>query len=86
MSWSESCGCVIASLAACQRHMMVQYCCGSGSTSRLFCTCFMLLQEANEVLLDVWLFLQMEYPFHKYPNSQWKNMHHKHSVCNAQTM
>ena len=26
--------------AACQRHMMVQYCCGSGSTKKLFCKCF----------------------------------------------
>ena len=42
--------------AACQRHMMVQYCCGSGSTDKLFCRCFLLRQEANEVTLDVWLY------------------------------
>ena len=36
MSWSECCGCAIAFYAACQRHMMVQYCCGSGSTNKLF--------------------------------------------------
>ena len=30
MSWSE---CATAFSAACQRHMMVQYCCGSGSTN-----------------------------------------------------
>ena len=29
--------------------MMVQYCCGSGRTNKLFCRCFLLLQEANEV-------------------------------------
>ena len=33
--------------------MMVQYCCGSGSTNKLFCKCFLLLQEANEVILNV---------------------------------
>ena len=27
--------------------MMVQYCCGSGSTNNLFCKCFILWQEAN---------------------------------------
>ena len=26
--------------AACQRHMMVQYCCGSGSMNKLFCNGF----------------------------------------------
>ena len=36
--------------------MMVQYCCGSGSTNKLFCKCFLLLQEANEVILNVWLY------------------------------
>ena len=56
MSWSECCGCVIAISAACQRHMMVLYCCGSGSTNKLFCMCFLLLQEANEVILNVWLY------------------------------
>ena len=54
MSWSEWCGCAMAFYAACQRHMMAQYCCGSGSTNKLFCRCFILLQEANEVTLDVW--------------------------------
>ena len=52
MSWS---GCVMAFYAAWQRHMMVQYCCGSGSINKLFCMCFLLLQEANEVILNVWL-------------------------------
>ena len=33
--------------------MMVQYCCGSGSTNKLFCKCFLLLQEANELILNV---------------------------------
>ena len=32
MRWSECCGCAMAFYAACQRHMMVHYCCGSGST------------------------------------------------------
>ena len=36
--------------------MMVQYFCGSGSTNKLFCKCFLLLQEDNEVILNVWLF------------------------------
>ena len=35
MSWSECCGCAMAFYAACQWHMMVQYCCGS--TNKLFC-------------------------------------------------
>ena len=42
--------------AACQWHMMVQYCCGSGSTNKLFCMCFLLWQEAKEVILNVWLY------------------------------
>ena len=41
--------------AAFQRHVMVQYYCGSGSTNKLFSRCFLLLQEANEVILSVWL-------------------------------
>ena len=32
MSWSECCECAMAFSATCQRHMMVQYCFGSGST------------------------------------------------------
>ena len=56
MSWSECCGCAMAFSIACQRHMMVQYSCGSGSTNKLFCMCFLLRQEANEVILDVWLY------------------------------
>ena len=35
--------CVMALSAACQRYMMVQYCCGSGSTDELFCRCFFTL-------------------------------------------
>ena len=35
--------------------MMVQYYCDSGSTNKLFYMCFILRQEANEVILDVWL-------------------------------
>ena len=35
LSW-----CVIAFSAACQRHMTVQYCCGSGSTNKLFLSAF----------------------------------------------
>ena len=42
MSWSECCGCAMAFYAASQRHMMVQYCCGSGSTNKIFCNVFML--------------------------------------------
>ena len=42
--------------AAWQRYMMVQYCCDSGSTNKLFCMCFLLWQEANEVILNVWLY------------------------------
>ena len=38
------------------QHMMVQYCCDSGSTNKLFCKCFLLLPEANEVILNVWLY------------------------------
>ena len=56
MSLSECCGCAMAFYAACQRHMIVQYCCSSGSTNRLFYKCFFLRQEANEVILDVWLY------------------------------
>ena len=52
MSWS---GCVMAFSEACQRHMMVQYCCGSGNTNKLFCRCFLLCQEANKAILDVLL-------------------------------
>ena len=55
MSWSECCRYAMALYAECQRHMMVQYCCGSGSTNNLFCMCFLLLQKANEVILNVWL-------------------------------
>ena len=29
----------------------VQYCGDSGSTNKLFCKCFLLCQEANEVIL-----------------------------------
>ena len=39
---------------ACQRHMMVLYCCGSGSANKLFCKCFLLRKEANELILNVW--------------------------------
>ena len=53
MSWS---GCVVDSYAACQRHMMVQYCCDSGSTNKLLCMCNVRGQEANEVILNVWLY------------------------------
>ena len=44
---------VMAFYAACQWHMMVQYCCGSGSTNKLFCKCFLLWQEASEVILSL---------------------------------
>ena len=37
----------------CQRHMMVLYCSGSGSTNKLFCKCFLPWQEVNEVILNV---------------------------------
>ena len=47
---------MMAFYAACQRHMMLQYCCGSGSTNKLFIRCFLLRQEANEVILNVWLY------------------------------
>ena len=43
------------SSAACQWHMMVQHCCDSSSTNKLFCRCFLLWQEANEVILNVCL-------------------------------
>ena len=33
----------------------VQYCCGSGSTNELFSLCFLLWQEANEVVLNMLL-------------------------------
>ena len=55
MSWSECCGCAMAFYAACQLHMMVQYCCGSGSTNKLFCKCLLHKLAANEVILDMWL-------------------------------
>ena len=51
------CGCVMAFSAACQQHMMVQYCCGNGITNKLFCMCFILRQETHEVILNVWLYL-----------------------------
>ena len=35
-------------------YMMVQYCCSSGSTNKLFFKFFLLCQEANEVILNVW--------------------------------
>ena len=54
MSWSACCGCSMACYAACQRHMMEQYCCGSGSTNKLLCMCFLNWQQANEVILNVW--------------------------------
>ena len=41
--------------AACQRLMLLQYCCGSGNTKKLFCMCFLLMQEAIEAILNVWL-------------------------------
>ena len=53
MSWSESCVWAMALYAACQWQMMVQYCCGSGSTNKLFCMCFLVWQEAIEVTLNV---------------------------------
>ena len=34
---------------------MEQYCCDSGCANKLLCIIFLLLQEANEVILDVWL-------------------------------
>ena len=34
MSWSKSCGCPMTFSATCRQHMMVQYCCGSGSTNK----------------------------------------------------
>ena len=37
MSWRACCGCVIAFSAAYQRHIMVQYNYGSGSTNMVFC-------------------------------------------------
>ena len=46
--------CVMAFSAACQCHMIVQYCCDSGSTNKLFYMCSLLQQDANEVILDVW--------------------------------
>ena len=48
--------CVMAFSAACQRHMIVQDCCDSGSTNTLFHRFFLLLQEANESILNVHLF------------------------------
>ena len=48
--------CAMAFNAACQQHMMVQHCCGSCSTNKLFCMCFLLWQEANEVILNMWLY------------------------------
>ena len=55
MSWSECCGYLMAYYAAFQQHIIVQYCCGCGSTNKLLCMCFLLRQEVNEVILDVWL-------------------------------
>ena len=43
MSWNEWCGCVMDYSAACRRHMMVRNCCGSGSTNKLFCKCFLII-------------------------------------------
>ena len=41
--------------AACQRNMRAHYGCGSGSANKQFCMCFLIKQEANEVILVVWL-------------------------------
>ena len=38
--WAGACVMMTFS-AACQRHMLVLYCCGSGSTNKLFCKCFL---------------------------------------------
>ena len=46
----------VALLCSSHRHMMVQYCCGSGSTNMRFCKRFLSSQEANEVILNVWLY------------------------------
>ena len=48
MSRSVCCGCVMAFSAACQRHMMVQFCHDIGSINNLFCMCFLPRQEAND--------------------------------------
>ena len=42
---------MMAFSAECRRHIMVLYCCCSGSTNKLFCNCFLLWQEANSVLV-----------------------------------
>ena len=56
MSWSKCCGSVMAFTATWQRHMLVQKCPDSGGIKKLFCKCSLLRQEANEELLNVWLY------------------------------
>ena len=51
----------MAFYAACQQHMMEQYCCGSGSTNKLFCVCFLHSQKANEVILNVIIIIMVTF-------------------------
>ena len=39
---------------ACQWYMMVQYCCDSDSTNKLFCQYFIFWQESNEMFWNMW--------------------------------
>ena len=41
VNWSKCCGSVMAFSRAYWGHMMVQYCCDSGGTNKLFCMCFL---------------------------------------------
>ena len=43
------------SSAACQWHMMLQYCCDSGITNKLFCMWFLLDRKPISDL-NVWLY------------------------------
>ena len=41
--------------------MMVEYFCDSGSTDKLFCRCFLLLQEATKTLLSAFVLPKLDY-------------------------
>ena len=55
MSWSECCGYAMAFSAAYQRHFMVQYCCGSGSTIKLLCQCFLHILQIDICGINVFI-------------------------------
>ena len=55
MIWNECCGGAKAFSAAGQLFIMVRNSYGNVSTNRLFCRCFLLYEDSNEVISNVWL-------------------------------